>query len=57
MQTQSFGKICVKSNVVQGDIAWVWLMKHVQDKDPAAVQKVDKFAAPHVSRVSVDIDE
>ena len=32
-------------------------MKHVQDNDPAAVQKVHKFAAPHVSRVNIDIDE
>ena len=45
------------SNVIKSDIAWVWLIKHVQDKDPAAVQKVDKFAAHHVSRVNIDIDE
>jgi hypothetical protein len=32
-------------------------MKHVQDKDPAAEQKFDKFVAPHVSRVNIDIDE
>ena len=42
------------SNVIQSDIA---LIKHVQDKDPAAIQKVDKFAAHHVSRVNIDIDE
>ena len=34
----------------------IWLMKQVQDKDPA-VQNVDKFSAPHVSRVNIDIDE
>ena len=45
------------SNVIQRDIAWVWLMKHVQDNDPVAVQKVHKIAAPHVSRVNIDIDE
>ena len=32
-------------------------MKHVQDKDTATVQKVDKFVAPHVSRVNIDIDK
>ena len=45
------------SHVIQSDIAWVWLVKHIQDKDPAAVQKFEKFAAPHVSRVNIDIDE
>ena len=45
------------SHVIQSDIAWVWLIKHVQDKGPAAVQKFEKFAAPHVSRVNIDIDE
>ena len=32
-------------------------MKRVQDKAPAAIQKVDKFAAPRVSMVNIDIDE
>ena len=48
------------SNVIQSDIAYefdiIWLMKQVEDKDPA-VQNVKKFAAPHVSRVNIDIDE
>jgi len=32
-------------------------MRHIQDKDPAAVQKVYKIAAPHVLSVNIDIDE
>ena len=47
----------MNSNVIQIDIAWVLLMKHVQDRDLAAVQEVDKFAASHISRVNVDIVE
>ena len=32
-------------------------MKHVQDKDPAAVQKFENFAAPHTPSVNIDIDK
>ena len=45
------------SHVIQSYIAWVWLMKHVQDKDPAAVQKFENFAAPHTPSVNIDIDK
>ena len=39
------------------NMAWDWLMRHIQDKDPAAVQKAYKIAAPHVLSVNIDIDE
>ena len=37
------------SNAIQTDtrIIWVWLMKHTQDKDPAAIQRNDELVTPH----------